>query len=180
MTPVGQVEISITLGNGAAGLLQPVSDLTIQAGRVDVIFDPANSVAAYVKDKDGNLLHRAPATPTNADRYQVEHQGGDNRLHPADYRLDAEEVLAAAKTITGATNASPIVITATGHGYSTGDNVKVSGVAGNTAANGRWTITVIDANSFSLNGSAGNAAYTSGGQAEKITPQKAWFVYHKA
>lgn len=65
--------------------------------------------------------------------------------------------------VTAATNASPIVITAAGHGYATGDKIAVQDVGGNTAANGLWTITVIDANTFSLNGSIGNGAYTSGG-----------------
>lgn len=66
-------------------------------------------------------------------------------------------------TITGATNASPIVITVTNHGYQTGDQAAIIGVLGNTAANGNWTITVLTANTFSLNGSTGNGAYTSGG-----------------
>lgn len=69
-----------------------------------------------------------------------------------------------AKTVSGATNASPIVITATGHGRATGDKVTISGVLGNTAANVTLAvIVVINANSFSLTGVAGNGAYTSGG-----------------
>lgn len=65
--------------------------------------------------------------------------------------------------ITGATNASPISIAATGHGLSTGDIAYLSGVQGNTAANGRFVVTVVDANNFTLNGSTGNGAYTTGG-----------------
>lgn len=68
--------------------------------------------------------------------------------------------------ITGATNASPIVITITAHGYETGDQVTITGVLGNTAANGNWTITVLTANTFSLDGSTGNGSYTSGGTCE--------------
>lgn len=69
--------------------------------------------------------------------------------------------------VTGATNATPIVITATAHGLATGDEVFIAAVGGNTAANGKFTITKVDANSFSLNGSSGNAAYTSGGTVAK-------------
>lgn len=69
------------------------------------------------------------------------------------------------KTITGATNASPIVITATAHGFADFDCINQTGVLGNTAANGLWCIRTIDANSYSLLGSTGNAAYTSGGSA---------------
>lgn len=69
------------------------------------------------------------------------------------------------KTITGATNASPIVITSTAHGYADGDRVLIEGVAGNTAANGMWTVANQTANTFELAGSTGNGAYTSGGTA---------------
>ena len=73
------------------------------------------------------------------------------------------QALQATKTLTAATNATPIAITITGHGYSTGDTVVVTGVVGNTAANGTWEITVTDANTFTLDNSAGNGARTSGG-----------------
>ena len=66
-------------------------------------------------------------------------------------------------TITGATNASPIVITSTAHGLSTGNRVNNTGVGGNTNANGAHTITRVSADTFSLDGSTGNAPYTSGG-----------------
>ena len=66
-------------------------------------------------------------------------------------------------TVTGATNAGPIVITSPGHGLQTGMKVTLANVGGNTNANGTWTITRVDANSFSLDTSAGNAPYTSGG-----------------
>lgn len=65
------------------------------------------------------------------------------------------------KNITGATNTSPISITCTGHGFSTGDLVYISGVTGNTNANGEYAITVVDANTFTLTGRAGNATYTA-------------------
>jgi hypothetical protein len=67
--------------------------------------------------------------------------------------------------ITGATNATPIALTVTAHGLTSGSSVTVTGVGGNTAANGGWAIVVIDANHFSLNHSVGSGAYTSGGTA---------------
>jgi hypothetical protein len=73
-------------------------------------------------------------------------------------------------TITGATNASPIVITDIAHGYVSGQQAQIASVGGNTAANGTWTITVIDGSHFSLNGSTGNGAYTSGGTAALVAP----------
>lgn len=77
--------------------------------------------------------------------------------------------------IQGLSNTTPIVMTATNHGFQTGDRVKIgdkpadsSGpadpIVGNRAAIGNWNITVIDANSFSLDGSSGNGVYDHGGR----------------
>lgn len=63
--------------------------------------------------------------------------------------------------ISGATTASPIVITAAAHGLVTGDWGQVNGVLGLTGANGQWQVTRIDANNVSLNGSTGAGAYTA-------------------
>lgn len=65
-------------------------------------------------------------------------------------------------TISGATNANPIVVTAAAHGLTTGQIVTISGVVGNTAANGTWIVTVTGANTFSIP-ATGNGSYTSGG-----------------
>lgn len=73
------------------------------------------------------------------------------------YTLTTDNV---SRTITGATNASPIEITATGHGFLTGQSIAIHSVGGNTAANGTWTITVTGVNTFTLDGSTGNGAYT--------------------
>src|SRR5690348_3284911 len=78
------------------------------------------------------------------------------------------------RSVSDATNASPIVVTTTAaHLMATGDRVRVSGVTGNTAANGDFTITVLTSTTFSLDGSTGNGAYVSGGTAvdRSLTPQ---------
>ena len=70
---------------------------------------------------------------------------------------------------------SPIVIaTAVPNNFVTGDTVFVSGVTGNTNANGADTITVIDATHFSLDGTTGNAAYTGGGTVQDVTLSTTW------
>lgn len=71
--------------------------------------------------------------------------------------------------ITNASNASPIVITSANHGLGNGDRVRITGVLGNTAANGDFFVTRLTNNTFSLNGSAGNGAYGGGGNWQKIT-----------
>jgi hypothetical protein len=75
--------------------------------------------------------------------------------------------------ISGATNATPIVITTTSaHGLADGQIVQVASVGGNTAANGTFyaKVTGFSSTTFGLytdkaltNGVAGNGAYTSGG-----------------
>ncbi len=69
--------------------------------------------------------------------------------------------------ITNATNANPIVITATAHQIVATDVLTISGVLGNTNANGtylpgQYTLTT---NTITLTGVSGNAGYTSGGYA---------------
>ena len=65
--------------------------------------------------------------------------------------------------ITAASNPGLIVITSLNHGLQTGDGVFIQGVQGNTAANGSWVITVLNANQFSLNGSTANGPYLGDG-----------------
>lgn len=59
-------------------------------------------------------------------------------------------------SITSSTNAAPINVLATAHGRSTGDTVNIDGHLVNTAANGQWVVTKVDANNFTLNTSTGN------------------------
>ncbi len=77
------------------------------------------------------------------------------------------------KTLTDASNTTPIVCTTSAnHGYSTGDYVEVTGVAGNTAANGGWRIIVLTVTTFSLTGSVGNGVPFPGGTVkdQSLTP----------
>lgn len=80
--------------------------------------------------------------------------------------------IAADKSITGATQANPCVVTVASHGYSIGDVVAITSVGGMTQLNNKlYKITVVDTNSFSLDGvgSTGYGAYTSGGTYTKGT-----------
>lgn len=76
--------------------------------------------------------------------------------------------------ITGASQTNPCVLDVPGHGYKTGAQVYVNAVQGMTELNGLfYYITVIDQNSFSLDGidATGFTAYTLGGFTS--TPQQA-------
>lgn len=74
------------------------------------------------------------------------------------------------RTVSGATNATPIVVTTTvAHALKAGDTAVISGVLGNTAANGTFRVVGVTSTTFELtdlntgNDIAGNGAYTSGG-----------------
>ena len=77
----------------------------------------------------------------------------------------------ATKSITGATAANPVVITATSHGYSNGDRVYITGVTGMTEINNReFTVANVTTNTFELSGvdGSGFSAFVSGGTVGKI------------
>ena len=78
------------------------------------------------------------------------------------------EKLRSSQTITGATNATPIVCTVSSHGYTSGTTIVINGSTGNTAANGVWEVNVLTSSTFQLVGSAGNAAWVSGGTIRRI------------
>jgi hypothetical protein len=75
--------------------------------------------------------------------------------------------------VTGATNATPIVLTVVAHPFVTGDAISGKNIGGNTAANVTAYAQVVDANHIAMfsdtafqNGVAGNGAFTSGGTAQ--------------
>lgn len=83
------------------------------------------------------------------------------------------QTFAGAKTISAISNANPAVATCTGHGYSTDDEILLTS-GWEDATDTVWRITVIDANSFSIQGlDASNTSFfpagTGGGSAQKIS-----------
>lgn len=119
----------------------------------NVLLGDTLTAAVVVEDSDG-----APSDPTTAPSYRIYGQGDTpmpNGQGSAS-KLDSG-------TVTGATNATPVVVTSAGHGLNTGTNVTVTGVGGNGGANVQTTVTDINSSTFSLDGSSGGGAYTSGG-----------------
>lgn len=95
-----------------------------------------------------------------------------NEMHFLDSFLTFEQT---AKPITGATKASPIVITCSAHGYNNGDFIKIEGVEGMTELNGKWfKVANKNTNDFELVATdnspidgTGYTTYVSGGNAYK-------------
>jgi len=119
-----------------------------------------------------NVVRLIPFKFKTTDTYILEF----GHLYMRVVREDAH-VLEAAKTITGATAANPVVITATSHGYSDGDEVTITSVVGMTEINNRrFIVANKTANTFELTSQAAGAnidgsaftAYSSGGSSFKV------------
>ena len=97
--------------------------------------------------------------------------GGANLvLGQPDFVTTTSNTSNASYPVTNASNASPIVVSVTSTaGLVVGGIVSVSGVNGNTAANGTWQIASLAPTSLTLSGSAGNGNYTGGGSVSVST-----------
>lgn len=97
---------------------------------------------------------------------------GGTRSQKVAYFRNATDTGSVVSAISGATNATPIVLTVpTGHGVAVDDYCYVTGVLGNTAANGMFRASAVTATTITLEDSAGNGAYTSGGYVREVTGQ---------
>lgn len=85
-------------------------------------------------------------------------------------------ILEANQTITGATQANPVVVTVTGHPFSNGDEVYIASVGGMTELNGKYYLVAnAGVNDFELQDIDGNnidgtgyTTYTTGGTAARV------------
>lgn len=148
-----------TSGMGGGGILQGATSVTLR-----------NTIVAFNTDSNGQ----------NADVQGTFTSNGNNLIGDVDAAMgfpgtnDLIGGNALTATVSGATNASPIQITATSHGLTTGDLVRIEGVVGNDAANGTFFIIRSDDNNFTLfdtdSGFAvsGSGTYSSGGQVFKL------------
>lgn len=90
--------------------------------------------------------------------------------------LDAASTYDSPVTMTGATAASPVVVTAASHGFSNGDQIRITGVLGMTTLNGpTYLVANKTAGTFQLANLSGTlidgsayAAYVSGGEVRKL------------
>lgn len=98
--------------------------------------------------------------------------GSSANMKIGEHRVLHCALSATTASITGATAADPVAITATSHGFSDGDRVRITSVGGMTEINNRdFLISVSDANTFTLVGEdgSGHTSYTSGGTATLYT-----------
>lgn len=138
--------------------LMVVFDEKSALGETDLV---AKSIGFYVKSVTGTILVKdgvIDAAGSNETEQGTITSSGFKEILVKGYPLN----------ISSSTNATPIVVTVTAHGYTTGNQVEIKSHTVNTNANGTWIITKIDANSFSLNGSTGNGVGGATGTATKL------------
>ena len=94
---------------------------------------------------------------------------------PEGSSIQFSNTLASAKNITAAANANPAVLTSTAHGYVTGDEVLFTS-GWEDATDSVYKVTVIDANSFSLQGlNTSNTSFFPAGSGTGTTQKlSAW------
>lgn len=117
-------------------------------------------------NEDVDVVRSPVANNTNERTYFT----GTDALRVTDSNM-VDIATALTGNITNATQANPIVITSTSHGLFTGAKLTIQNVGGMTELNGNtYTITVIDSDTFSLDGvdGTGYTAYTSGGDWSRI------------
>lgn len=131
---------------------------------------PGTGFVAEVKDST-KAIRLIPFIFNSLQTYVLEFGNLYMRVHKNGVQLTE-----AAKTITGATQANPCVITATSHGYTNGDEVNITGVVGMTGLNSRnFKVANKTTNTFELQymdgtnvNSTSFGSYTSGGSSKKV------------
>lgn len=131
---------------------------------------PGTSFVSEVKDST-KTVRLIPFVFNSAQTYVLEF--GDQYIRVI---KNGNQVLESAKNITAATNANPCQLTISTHGYSTGQEIYISGVGGMTELNNRnFKVTVVDANNITISYMSGTAVnsssfgtYTSGGTSKRV------------
>lgn len=158
MTVSGDVEI--TIQDGAAGVV------VVPASSVQVVIGTCSGGTANlcVASRDANALATSVGKGPSVDQAAMSIAVGATAIHVKAATTTAGAINAmSAKTITAVSLAA--VITSVAHGLTTGQRVTVAAVGGAVQVNATKRVTVLTADTFTLNGITVATAYTSGGTA---------------
>lgn len=142
-------------------LLAEKSELTADVDAAATVFPVANGAAftagaLYLIDNEVVKVESIAGNSLTVARGQLPSTSGVSNGEAAAH--------AGPKTITNATNATPIVVTTSAPHLRPNDLVVgVSGVTGNLAANSAWVSQLVTSTTMELKGSSGSGAYASGG-----------------
>jgi len=145
-----------------------ISGPTIDAEMDALLTDPANNNIEFAVHPTTGRLY--VAILLSGQPVALYHTNDGDTASPIWTRMDVPVLpITGGDPLSDASNTTPIVITAAGHGLESSNLVLINGVSGNTAANGQFTVTVLDGDRFELRGSTGNGVYTGGGTWTRIT-----------
>ena len=157
------LEVALVLDTTGSMSGQRITDLRNSAGDLVDLIVQTNQTPYYSK-----MALVTWGMGVNAGSYATSARGSI----PAGRNISAASwSTGAARTITGATRANPVVITSNGHGFTNGQVVWISGVSGMTQLNNRfYTVGGANTNTYQLsgvNGSSYNNFSGSGGRATR-------------
>jgi hypothetical protein len=89
---------------------------------------------------------------------------------------DGEVLFGSAVNITGASGTTTITVTASGHGLSAGDRIKIANVGGMTDLNGIHTVATASTTFTVVLSTATSQTYTTGGTVQKYMDMTKWDV----
>lgn len=157
--------------NGSTGA--PPNSLTYSANAADSPFTGTTEVmpievwGGFTTDPALNIPQ--PSSGVVAFSYNQRFMGTApylryGRVNFGNFALSTDTITTLTVSTVSGNGVSPIQVTTTAtNALTTGQTVVISGVNGNTAANGTFVITVLSNTQFTLNGTTGNGTYTTGG-----------------
>jgi len=160
------VSMAYALGSGTGGVIDMGTNFTFGFSLVTNT-TARDNIIRVILGKQSVIASGAVGVPTHGFGVRVNKKTASSTIY--EMRLFGSTQSYSNDVITAATNATPIVITSNAHNLQTGDRVEVAGCVGNTAANGIFTVSSVTTNTFTLDGSAGNGTWTSGGAVCRIT-----------
>jgi hypothetical protein len=166
--PLRRAFVDVAIAEGVREFDISEDILRIWACKLYTTADPNEATALDLTDcdtldlEDSSWRTEEDGTPREAYEFADE-DSGQWGINPASAH--------STKLVSGATNATPIVVTTTeDHGFIDGDQVLITGVVGNLAANGTFYVNSLTATTFSLfsdsdlaTAVAGTGLYTAGG-----------------
>jgi hypothetical protein len=158
---------TITTSSGSSGLVIG-NNLVITGDSSSLVYTIASGsgtswvISPVYGGSTASGLAAGQITPST--HSQTTLQGSTNvASQVADSSFPSNPSSAQFNTVTGATNATPVVISGTGMDINANDIVSVVEALGNTGANGTYVVNPASTSSATLLGSVGNGSWTSGG-----------------
>lgn len=178
---IGRKTGSITLADGTASYDDFVDDIIAPDTRGWLLKTYSRDPIYLTTEEESVNYSPYSSNETEPDKFYLDGNGNITFLQTPETTYTAKipywyhqtQIAAASYTITGASEASPCVLTFASHNFKTGDRTYIESVAGMTELNGNYyTLTRASSTTVSLDGvdSSAYTTWTSGGTAHVMIP----------